>query len=223
MSACLVTAERDRRPARQPRGDLGRLGQQPVARHHPVVEADLRRALRGDEVAQHEELAGVAQADDARQQPGRAHVGAGEPDPGEEEGDLRALRRDPDVARRGDHRAGAGHRAVERRHHRPAAVADGEDEVAGEAGELEQPRGIAREQRADDVLDVAAGAEGAAGAGDDDGADAGLGVERAEGVAELGVDLEGERVEPLGAVEGDGRDGGRRVDGVEEGSWLQAS
>ena len=49
-------------------------------------------------------------------------------------------------------------------------------------------------------------------AGDDDGADAGLGIQRAEGVPELGVDLEGERVEPLGPVEGDGRDGGRRVE-----------
>ena len=162
-----------------------------------------------------------AMPDDPGQEPRRPHVGAGQADTGEEEGDLRALRRDPDVARRRDHGPGAGHRAVERGHDRPAALADGEDEVAGEAGELEQPGRIAREQRADDVLDVAAGAEGAPGAGDDDGADARLGVEGAEGVAELGVDLEGERVEPLGAVEGDGRDGGRRVDGVEEGSWLQ--
>ena len=114
-----------------------------------------------------------------------------------------------------------GHRAVERRDHRAATLADGEDEIAGEPGELEQPRGIPREQRADDVLDVAAAAEGPAGAGDDDGADAGLGVEGAEGVPELGVHLEGERVEPLGPVERDGRDGGRRIDGVEERFGVQ--
>ena len=144
------------------------------------------------------------------------------PDPREQKGDLGALRRDPDVARRRDHGAGARHRAVERRHDRTAALADREDEIAGEAGELEQPGGVPGEQRADDVLDVSAGAEGPAGAGDDDGADAGLGVQGAEGIPQLGVDLEGERVEPLGPVERDGRDRGRRVDGVEERLGLRA-
>ena len=163
----------------------------------------------------------MCHADDPGQQPGRAHVGAGQPDSREEESDLGALRRDTDVARRRDHGPRAGHRSVERRHDRAAALADGENEVAGETGELEQSRGIPREQRADDVLDISAGAEGPAGAGDDDGANARLGIERAEGVPELGVDLEGERVEPLGPVEGDGRDGGRRVDGVEERLRIQ--
>ena len=158
----------------------------------------------------------MRQADDPGQQPGRPHVGAGQPHPRKEKGDLGALRRDPDVAGRRDHRPRAGHRAVERRHDRAATLANGKNEIAGEAGELEQPRGIPREQRADDVLDVSAGAEGPAGAGDDDGANAGLGVEGAEGIPELGVDLEGEGVEPLGPVERDGRDGARRVDGVEE-------
>ena len=155
------------------------------------------------------------------QQPGGPHVGAGEADPREEEGDLGALRGDPDVAGGRDHGPRAGHRTVERRHDRPAALADGEDEIAGETGELEQSLGVSGEQRADDVLDVSPGAEGPAGAGDDDGADAWLGVERAEGVPELGVDLEGERVEPLGAVQGDGRDGGRGVERVEEGLGTQ--
>ena len=163
----------------------------------------------------------MRQADDAGQQPGGAHVRAGEAHAGEEKGDLGALRRDPDVAGRGDHGAGAGHRPVERGHDRAAALADRQDEVAGEPGELEQPGRIPREQRADDVLDVAAAAEGPAAAGDDDGADAGLGVERAEGVAQLGVDLEGERVEPVGTVERDGRDRGRGIDGVLEGAGRE--
>ena len=81
----------------------------------------------------------MRQADDPGQQPGRAHVGAGQADPRKEKGDLGALRRDPDVARRRDHGARAGHRPVERRHDRAAAMADGQDEIAGEAGELEQP------------------------------------------------------------------------------------
>ena len=158
----------------------------------------------------------MRQADDPGQEPGRPHVGAGQAHPRKEKGDLGALRRDPDVAGRRDHGPRTGHGPIERRHDRAATLANGKNEIAGEPGELEQPRGIPREQRADDVLDVSAGAEGPAGAGDDDGANAGLGVERAEGVPELGVDLEGERVEPLGPVERDGRDGARRVDGVEE-------
>src|SRR5690606_24794120 len=82
---------------------------------------------------------------------------------------------------------------------------------------LEQAVVVAGEQRADDVLHVPAGAEGAAGPGDDDGADPGLGIEGAEGVAQLGVHLEGEGVEPLGAVQRDRRDGSGGVMTIEEG------
>ena len=208
--------QRHRRAPCQPGGNLGRLRHQPLSRYHPVVEPDLGGALGGDEVSQHEQLARVRHADDPGQEPRRSHVGAGQAHPRKEKGDLGVLRRDPDVAGGRDHGPRAGDSAVERRHDRPATLAHGQNEIAGEAGELEQARGIPREQRADDVLDIAAAAERSAGAGDDDGANAGLGVERAEGVPELGVDLEGERVEPLGPVERDGGDRGRGVDGVEE-------
>src|SRR6185503_8117492 len=96
-----------------------------------------------------------------------------------------------------------------------------EDEVAGGAGEGEQAAVIAREELADDVLDVAAGAEGAAAAGDEDGAHAGLGVELLEGLTQLGVDLEGERIEAVGAGERDRGDAGRLVEGEAEGVELQ--
>ena len=43
-----------------------------------------------------------------------------------------------------------------------------EDQGAGVAGEVEQPTGVALEQLADDLLDVAARAEGATGAGEQD-------------------------------------------------------
>jgi hypothetical protein len=43
-----------------------------------------------------------------------------------------------------------------------------------------------------------------------------LGVERAERVPELGVDLEGERIEPVRSVQGDGRNSARSVDRIEE-------
>ncbi len=54
-----------------------------------------------------------------------------------------------------------------RRHWRIA-----EDEIAGEVRELEQRPVVAREQRADDGVDVAARAEGVAGASQHDRADA---------------------------------------------------
>jgi hypothetical protein len=111
--------------------------------------------------------------------------------------------------------------AVERRHDRAATLPDGENEIAGEAGEREEPGGIPREQGADDVLDISAAAEGPAGACDDDCADTGLGVEGAEGVPELGVDLEGEGIEPLGPAKRDGRDCACRVDDVEERFRIQ--
>src|SRR4029453_7921616 len=106
--------------------------------------------------------------------------------------------------------------AVERGDDGSAALPDREDEVAGQAGELEQSGGVAGEKRPDDVLDVAPAAEGPASAGDDDGTDARLGIERAEGIAQLGVDLEGERVEPVRAIQGDRRDRGRGIERVVE-------
>ena len=61
-------------------------------------------------------------------------------------------------------------------------------------------------QRADDLMDVAARAEIAAGAGDHDGFDLRRVVELAERVAKLGIAVEGQRVLALGPVERDRRD-----------------
>ena len=166
--------------------------------HDALVEADLVRALGASMKSP------VISSSVARPEPTRrgsshdgAHVGAREPDAHEQERDLRRLGAAMRMSQaRRDHRAGAGHGAVERRDHRAAAAADGEDQIAGHARELAQPCGVALEQRADDVLDVAARAERAARAGEHDRAHAGLGVERAERVAQLGVDLEGQRVQP---------------------------
>ncbi len=55
-------------------------------------------------------------------------------------------------------------------------------------------------------LDVAAGAEHLAGAGDEDGADVGIDVAAEGGVRELGGELGGHGVGGVGAVEGDGGD-----------------
>ena len=65
-------------------------------------------------------------------------------------------------------------------------------------------------------VQVHAGAEGGAGAGEDDRPDAFFEVQVAEGLAELGEHRAGERVAPVGAVEHDRADGAGyfHVDGV---------
>src|SRR5204863_3862582 len=67
-------------------------------------------------------------------------------------------------------------------------------------------RRVAAEQVLDDVVLVAARAEPAAAAGDHDRADLVLAIELLEGLGQLAVDLEGQRVEPVGPVERDRRD-----------------
>ena len=53
---------------------------------------------------------------------------------------------------------------------------------------------------------VVAGAEGAAGAGQDDHPDGAVGVGLVEGAMQLGFELVRQRVHPLRAIERDGRD-----------------
>ena len=146
-SICLVMRARTPARARAAR-PTRRLGHQSLAGHDAVVEADRGRPSALDEVAEQEQLARVRQADDPRQQQRGAHVRAGEADLGEDEGDLALSAAMRMSQRRGDHRAGAGHRAVEGGDDRPAALADRQDEVAGDPGELEQPaRVLARRAR----------------------------------------------------------------------------
>jgi hypothetical protein len=73
-----------------------------------------------------------------------------------------------------------------------------------------------RSSIADDVLHVAAGAERAAFSRDDDRAHAGLGIQGPERRRELTIDLEGQGVESIGPIEGDGGDSGRGIVLVEE-------
>src|SRR5690606_23791266 len=110
------------------------------------------------------------------------------------------------IARARDDRARADGDPVDGGDDRAPQRRDLADEPAGEARELEQSAGVAREQLGDDVVLVAAGAEAATLAGEDDRA-AGVDLlERGEGVGELAVDLEGQRVEPVGSAQGDGGD-----------------
>ena len=78
--------------------------------------------------------------------------------------------------------------------------------LAGHAGEVEQLDRAHLGQRLDDLEHVAAGAEIAAGAGDDDGLDALVLGRRAEQIDDLGVAVEGQRVLLVRPVERQRRD-----------------
>ena len=104
------------------------------------------------------------------------------------------------------------HDAVDRSDDRLRAGAHRVDQVAGHARELEQPVAVHFGQRADDLVDVAARAEIAARAGHDDAlARSRVAVSDAEGIAQLGVAFERQRILALGPVERDRRDPVREV------------
>src|SRR3712207_1881684 len=91
-------------------------------------------------------------------------------------------------------------------------------QLAGEARELQKPGGVARLQLADDVAHVAARAEGAPRALDDDTAHLRLVAQRGERVGQLAVDLEGQRVQALRPVERDPRHAAAHL--VEKTFWF---
>ena len=119
---------------------------------------------------------------------------------------LAELAQQPEVGRQREHRAGAGGDAVDRRDDRERAVAHRLHDGAAHARELEQLAGGHPLQLADDLLDVAAGAEAAALAGEDEHARVAAVRQLGEQVAQVGVDVEGQRVELVRPGEGDGRD-----------------
>ncbi len=175
-----------------------------------VEEAPGGGFVGGHHAAGVEELGGAALADDAGEDGAGAHVAAGEADAGEEEGGLRLGGAEAEVGGHGDDGAGADADAVDGGDDRLGAGEHRLDEVAGHAGEGEEALHVAADERADDVVHVAAGGEVAAVRAEDDDVDV-VGVgEGAEPVAQLGIALEGERVLALGAVEGDAGDAVRR-------------
>src|SRR4029078_1628557 len=74
------------------------------------------------------------------------------------------------------------------------------------------------QKRPDDLAHVAARAERTPGAGEDDGPDVAAVRERAQRVRELAVDVEGERVHGLGAVQAQGRHRARLLEA--EAAWV---
>ncbi len=157
--------------------------------------------------------------DDARQDRAGAHVAAGEPDAREEERRARGRGREADIGRHREDRARAGAHAVDGRDDRLRAGAHGLDQVAGHAREGEQAVHRHLRERRDDLVHVAAGAEIAACAGEDDRLDVRRIAETAEQVAELRVRLEGERILPLRPVERD--DAYASLETPAEMPWLE--
>src|SRR5438093_10958774 len=215
--------ERERRSLSELRGEGCRRGEHVTICNHTIVQPDAEGFVRRDEVAGQQQLRGAPAADDPWQQPRGTHVGAGEADFREEERDSRGCRGTAHVARRRNHGAGAGGGAVEGGDDRPAALPDGENQIACHPRELEQAAVVARKERSDDVAHVAAGAERLPGAGDDDRTDHSIVVDGAEGLTELVVDVERERVEPIGPIECDRGDAGGAITVVQERRWRHGT
>ncbi len=110
------------------------------------------------------------------------------------------------IGRHRQDRAGSGADAVDRRQNRLRTQPHRLDQIAGHAGKGEQLRHPHFGQRADDLEHVAARTEIAAGAGQHDGFDALFVDQAAEGVAQLGIGVEGQRVLLVRPVQRDGRD-----------------
>ena len=115
----LAHAQAERRLVGDHAGKLVDLRHQPVERYHPIDEADAMGLLRADRHASEEHPPQQALRDVTRHMRGAA--AAADIDLGQAEGGV--LRRDADVADRGEHAAGAERRAVHRRDHRNRAVA----------------------------------------------------------------------------------------------------
>src|SRR5262249_50971965 len=105
----------------------------------------------------------------------------------------------------------AGGDPVDRRDDGERHLAQPLDDRSGHARELEQLLRFVLHELANDLLHVAARAEAAPGAGDDEYAHVVAQSKHGDHVAELGVGFERERVELLGTVEGDRRDAVRDI------------
>ena len=199
-------AVREGRAGGQALGQPQRFGRQRVGCHQAVEKAPAFAFIGAHRAPGVQEFGCAALADDARQQGAGPHVATGQTDAGEQERDFRRRRPQAQVGGHRDDRAGAGANAVDRRDHRLRAMAHRLHQIAGHVGEIHQLRHLHLRQRPDDLVHVAAGAEIAAGAGDDHHLDVGCILQRAEQVAQLRIGLEGQGVFAFRAVERDGPD-----------------
>jgi hypothetical protein len=112
-------------------------GLQGVGFAEAIEEAPAFALLAAHGAAGHQEFAGAALADHARQQGTGAHVAAGQADPGEQEGGFRARGAQAQVGAQRQQGAGAGADAIDGGDDRLRAGAHGLDDVPGHAGEGE--------------------------------------------------------------------------------------
>ena len=153
-----------------------------------------------------EELSGSPLPDDAGQNGTRAHIAPGQTDSREKEGHLAVRRTDAKV--RGHRHDGAGPHAdaLDRCNYHLRACANRLHQVARHPCETEEFGHIHLRQRPYDLMHVAAGAEIATRPAQDHHLDFVHVHEVAEGVAQLGIRLERERILLLRPVQGDGTD-----------------
>ena len=191
-----------REPAREGFGGTGEL----LVLDHLGREADLESAVRREVVPEHEELHGPPEAHEPRQEVRGAHVGAGEADSREQECKRCRARQEAEVARKREHRSGSGGDPVDRSDDREGALAHRLHDRARHPREGKEVGRLGALELADDLLHIPAGAEPAPLAREDEHSCVSAVRELAEQVAEVGVDVEGERIQLVRARQRHRRD-----------------
>ena len=148
------------------------------------------------------QLGGLGRSDQPWQEPRRAAVGH-QPDPPEREHEARPLRRDAQVAGERERRPGPGRDAVDRADDRLGQRAHRPDDRVVALADLDRERGRVGFEP---FLEVLAGTERPAGAGQHDRPHGPVPPDRPERGEQLGLHRDRQRVERLGPIERDGRD-----------------
>ena len=172
--SCSRVQQRLRAPVRERRAVGERAARAPSTpvrtprRDDARGEADLHGPVGVDPVAQQQQLGRAPQADHAGEQVGAAHVRAGQPDPREQERERRALRQHAQVGGQRD----APRRRPRRRRSRRRPRASGSSRIRWTTAPVIRvkssvPAGSIVQQLADDLVDVPARAEPAAGPRED--------------------------------------------------------
>ena len=173
---------------------LDRHGEQVRARHGSRHEAQPLRFRRADRPPGKQQVRRVREADKPGEQPRNPVLGR-RAAPGERAADPRLVGGEPDIAAQRLHEADPGAPPVDRRHrdlpHRPQMRR--RPRACGDPGTRAELR---------EGLHVHPRTEAVPGAGEDDGADAVIGVRAIGEVEQLLLDLERPRVVPLGTVDG---------------------
>ena len=182
--------------------------EQLVGWDHLGHQPGLERGVRIEVGVVERQLERLRRADHARQEVGHAAVGR-RPDAPVGDCQEGILGGDPDVGGERQRHAGPRGRAVDRRDHRIGNAADVDDGVVESLGAAADLRGqvdVLVRHAALEPVDVAAGAEGAPGAGHDQRPDRGAVGEPGGGGGQLADQLRAHRVQCVRAVQRQGPD-----------------